>query len=379
MKRRVLIVLVALVAVSGGLAAVASPVGATSQPIGNVTCQVGGSLSFNPPLTPSGTQGGHEKATLTETLSRCVGPLDTMVPSSPKFGVKTAPFKHFVLFGHFNQCSGLGSELSQSSVKQTIKWGPPFQPTKVALQVSLEIVNAGTFMHELGHNLGLHHGGAVNGALGLTAASAQALQNCSNGIGGPIASVIFDPNISSMTAGTTVLTTGSLGGSNVAVGDLLTSPVVGGPSCTSGNAQAAVQFNPAVLGTAALQLTALTFSNCSIDMVGVGPLPATVVANDLPSPMSVGDGAGDPATLGLVSLTISVNGGTSSCSYASPAALTGGFTNATNSLMFSGSPIPFTGGTGPLASNCPTSALSLPVLTSVTDSTQSGSPLVFVN
>jgi hypothetical protein len=123
----------------------------------------------------------------------------------------------------------------------------------------------------------------------------------------------------------------------------------------------------------------LAFNNCTIDMgPGVGTVPATVAVNNLPYPMSIGDGSGDPATLGIVSLTMSVNGGSSSCSYASPGSVTGGYNNGTNSIMFSGSSLAFTGGTGPLSPNCP-SSLTSPALTAVVDSSQSGSPPVFVN
>jgi hypothetical protein len=192
--------------------------------------------------------------------------------------------------------------------------------------------------------------------------------------------VTFDPILSSMTLGTSVLTTASVGGANVAVGDLLTSNVVGGPDCSSASSQAAVGFDPALPGTATLQLTNLTFSNCSVDMgPGVGSLPATVVADGLPYPMSIGDGSGDPATLGAASLTISVNGGSSSCSYALPASLTGTYSNGTDSISFSGSSLAFTGGTGPLAPACSTASLTSPNFTSVEDSSDAGSPAVFVN
>jgi len=328
------------------------------------------------PLTPAGTHGGHEKITLTETLTRCIGSPGTNVPSSPQ-SVKTKPVKlPATMVGGkkvVGDCQVLGTQLSQASVKQTIKWGQPFKNQKFA-STSRLMEEQGIF-YFFNHEGGKH---TLNGGLGLASASSQALQNCIGGTGGSLGRVAFDPTISLVTEGTTVLTTGSVAGTNVAVGDLLSSGVVGGPNCTSASAQAAVHFNPAVPGTATLQLTSLTFSNCTIDMgPGVGTLPATAVVNNLPYSMSIGDGSGDPATLGVVSLTISVNGGSSSCAYASPASLTGSYDNGTASITFSGS-LALSGGTGPLAANCPSSPLNVPSFTSVADSSQSGSPAVFV-
>jgi hypothetical protein len=299
-------------------------------------------------------------------------------PDTGPQSVKTKPIKlpATIVGGKkvVGDCQVLGTQLSQASVKQTIKWGKPFQNQEFALTSSL-LQDEGIFYFfkhtDSGHKLIV--------ALGLASPSSQALQNCINGTGGPLVSVAFDPTISSMTEGTTVLTTGSVGGTNVAVGDLLSSGVVGGPNCTSASAQAGVHVNPAVPGTATLQLTSFTFSNCTIDMgPGVGTLPSTVVVNNLPYSMSIGDGSGDPATLGVVSLTISVNGGSSSCAYASPASLAGSYDNGTASITFGGS-LAFSGGTGPLAANCPSSPLNVPKVTSVADSSQSGSPAVFVN
>jgi hypothetical protein len=384
-KGRLLAVVAFLLLPTGVLVGVGSPAFAGKQPVGNVTCNVGGGVSFKPALTSTGTPGGHEKVTFQQTLTGCVGSPGMNVPSSAS--MKIAPVKvPAVLVGgkkvvgdcHTirNQVSGV-SEIFGNDV--IVSFGVQFQKVKTDMFIQWQ---AGTLLHELGHNVGLNHGG--NGSLNVGAVfasnSAVALQNCINGSGGPISAIAIDPIKSFVTLGPTVLTTGSAGGPNAAISDLFTSGVAGGPNCTSGTAQATVQTNPAVPGTAALQLTALSYSGCSLDMGGaVGTIPATVVANNLPYPMSIGDGTGDPATLGMVSLTISVNGGSTSCTYASPGALTGGYANATNSITFSGSALAFTGGTGSLSSSCPTASLSPPLLTSVVDSSVSGSPAVFVN
>jgi len=373
---RLSLVLVAVVLLIGTLTATASPAAAGKQPIGNVSCVGGGSLSFSPPLTPAGTRGGHEKITLTETLTQCNGGPDANVPPSPQ-SVRTKPIKlpATIVGGTkvVGGCTVLGTQLSQASVKQTITWGKGYQNEELAF--TSRLAEEEGIYYFFNHEDGKH---TLDTGLGLASASSQALQNCINGLGGPLDSVAFDPTISLVTEGTTVLTSGSVGGTNVAVGDLLSSSVVGGPNCTSASAQAAVHVNPAAPGTATLQLTSLTFSNCTIDMgPGVGTLPATVVVDNLPYSMSIGDGSGDPATLGGVSLTISMDGGSSSCGYASPASLTGSYDNGGASITFSGS-LALSGGTGPLAANCPSSPLNVPSFTSVADASQSGSPAVFV-
>lgn len=370
-------VLVSVVLFMGARTAAASPATVGNEPIGNVTCHGSGSLSFSPPLTSAGTRGKQEKITLTERLTGCKGGHGAKVPSSPE-SVKATPIslpatttagKKVV-----GDCKVLGTQLPHASIKQTIVWGKPFKEQTFALTPSL-LEEAGIF-YFFQHAQGKH---SLNVGLGLAMASSRALQNCIRGTSGRLARLAFDPAISSMTEGTTVLTTGSVGGTDVAVGDVLSSVVVGGPDCTSGSAQTAVHFNPAVRGTATLQLTGLTFSNCSIDMgAAVGTLPATVVVNNLPYSLSIGDGSGDPATLGVVSLTVSVNSGSSSCAYLSPASFTGNYDNGTASITYSGS-LAFSGGTGPLASGCPQSPLNVPKFTSVADSSLSGSPAVFVN
>jgi len=360
------------------LTAPASSGAAGKQAIGNVTCDAGGSLAFSPPLTPTGTRGSHEKIKLTETLTGCQGSPDTNVPSSPQ-SVKTNTIKlpATMVGGEkvVGECQVLGTQLSQVSGKQTIKWAEQFQETK--FDFSSRLMEQEGIYYFFEHSEGTH---PLILALGLGSASSQVLQNCIDGQGSPIDTVAIDPIFASFTEGTTVLTTGSVGGTNVAVGDLLTSPVAGGPDCTSASAQASTDFDPAVPGTATLQLTSLTFNSCTIDMgSAVGTLPASVAVNNLPYAMSIGDGSGDPATVGPMSLTISMNGGSSTCSYASLASVTGSYDNTTSSIVFSGSSLGFSGGTGPLAPNCPSSPLSFPTFTSVADSSQPGSPAVFVN
>ena len=372
------VALAAIVLLVGSRTAGASTTAGASQPIGRVTCHASGSLSFNPPLTPVGTLGHQEKIALVEKLTRCQGRPGAHVPSSPQ-AVSTQPIllPASTVAGKkvVGDCKVLGSQLTHASTMQTIKWGGSFQEQKLAFTSRL--------MEEEGIYYFFQHTGGkhtLNVALGVASASSRSLQSCISGAGGRLARLSFDSSISSMTEGTTILTSGTLGGSNVSVGDQLSSHVVGGPNCSSVSAAAAVHFNPAVPGAATAQLTSLSFSSCTIDMgPGVGTVSASVVANHLPYLLTIGDGSGDPATLAGVSVTISVTGSPpSSCTYASPASLTGTYDNSTASITFGGS-LSFSAGTGPLAANCPSASLPAPKFTSVADASRSGSPAVFVN
>jgi hypothetical protein len=380
-KGRLLAVVAALVLPAGGLVTAVSPAFAGAMPIGNVTCNAGGSLSFSPPLTPTGTRGGHEKVMLTEVLDGCVGSPGTNLPSSPQF-VKTKPIKlpAAVVGGKkvVGDCQTIVSQFSQAAIKQTIRWGHPFLQTKV-VGGGEEIFTDKFGRIKVRFKWDRSDGGPVNVALALSQTSSQALTNCINGTGASLTNVAFDPTISSMTGGTAVLTTGSLGGANVNVGDTLSASVTGGPQCASGSAQTAVVSNPARPGVALLQLTSMSFSNCTLTLLVDGVQSASVVVDSLPYPLSIGDGVGDPATMGIMSLTFVFPGGNGSCTYASAAASTGGYSNASDSLTFGGSGLGLTGGTGAFGSECPTTSLTLPSLTAVVDVNQSGSPAVYVN
>jgi len=216
-------------------------------------------------------------------------------------------------------------------------------------------------------------------ALFLSPASAQALANCAAGSGGTVSSVVIDSGISALTVGPTVLTAGGLGGTNIPAVDMLSAKVTGGPQCASGSALAAVVKNPAKPGIAQLQLTSMSFTNCTLTLLVDGVQPATVVVTNLPYGVGIEDSAGDPAVIGSMSLTFVFPGGFGSCSYASSPAFTGSYSNASDSLTFNGSSLAFSGGTGAFGSECPTSSLTLPSLIAVVDSSQNGSPAVFVN
>jgi hypothetical protein len=97
-------------------------------------------------------------------------------------------------------------------------------------------------------------------------------------------------------AGTDVLTTGSVGGPNVAIGDVITGSLKpgtkatftagsGAVSCSVSSFSATVLTNPPAGGTATLSLTALTFGSCTSTFSGLTIRSITI--NNLPYNVSV--------------------------------------------------------------------------------------------
>ena len=109
-------------------------------------------------------------------------------------------------------------------------------------------------------------------------------------------------------AGPAVLTTGSVGGPNVAVGDVLKSGLKAAttatfpPSitCTSAGLTTTVNSNPPAGGVAQLSVTAMTFSGCTSTASGVTCVQSVAVGG-LPLSMTI---AASGVSLGTIRLTI---------------------------------------------------------------------------
>ncbi|MEU0068276.1 Tat pathway signal sequence domain protein [Streptomyces sp. NPDC006332] len=154
-------------------------------------------------------------------------------------------------------------------------------------------------------------------------------------------------------ADTPVLTTGGLGGTPVAVGDVLTAPLASGTtatlyssatgtsgiSCTKSQFTAKVTDNPAAPGTATESLSGHSFdsSSCSANVVGVTGV-TSITVNNLPYTTAVNSdgtvtvtapsGSAVQTTVVLRTLLGSIN-----CVYQTPS-LTGKADNADNSITF---------------------------------------------
>ncbi|MFJ8544838.1 Tat pathway signal sequence domain protein [Streptomyces sp. NPDC093586] len=158
---------------------------------------------------------------------------------------------------------------------------------------------------------------------------------------------------SAAASATPVLTTGSVGGTPVAVGDTLTAPLASGTSatfhssatgttgvsCTASQFTVSVTDNPAAPGTATESLTAHTFdsSSCTSNVTGVlgvngirvDNLPyTTTVSSDGTVRVTPPSGSAVRTTVTLRTLLGSVN-----CVYQAPG-LSGTASNADNGITF---------------------------------------------
>nr|WSZ94270.1 Tat pathway signal sequence domain protein [Streptomyces sp. NBC_00857] len=187
-----------------------------------------------------------------------------------------------------------------------------------------------------------------------------------------------------------VLTYGSAAGSAVAVGDVLTSSLsagttvairttVGGTTgitCTASGFTATVTANPAAPGTATESLTAQTFGGCTSNILGTTGVQSITVEK-LPAVTSVTSGG--PITVGVgsgVQTTVKLNTllGLTTCTYTSTG-LNGTTSNTDNSITFANQLFSKSG--GPIT--CPSSSYFSAKYGPVKDTSQSGSPSVFVN
>ncbi|MGW5672782.1 Tat pathway signal sequence domain protein [Micromonospora sp. NPDC003776] len=184
-----------------------------------------------------------------------------------------------------------------------------------------------------------------------------------------------------------VLTYGSVGGSAVAVGDVIQAGLASGTSatfystttgttgvkCAASSFSAKVTSNPTAPGTATESLTAQTFSSCTTNVVGTTGVNSITV-NNLPYSTSV-TSAGAVTISGSIQSTVVLNTllGPITCVYKTTS-LTGSAVNSTNSLVFTNQVL--TKSSGP--STCFTTSYFSVRYSPVKDTTQGGSP-VYVN
>jgi hypothetical protein len=191
-----------------------------------------------------------------------------------------------------------------------------------------------------------------------------------------------------------VLTFGSAGGTAVPVNDVLTAGLSSpsatffsaangnsGITCTTSSFSATVTGNPAAPGTATESLTAQSFSNCTTNVSGATGV-RSITINNLPYNASVSDAAGGPVTISGTSsssrlqATAVINTiiGSITCVFQA-SSIAGSASNTGNTLQFSNQQ--FTKSSGP--GQCPSSSFFSATYGPVVDSSQAGSPAVFVN
>ncbi|MGY5048687.1 Tat pathway signal sequence domain protein [Streptomyces sp. 900105755] len=149
-----------------------------------------------------------------------------------------------------------------------------------------------------------------------------------------------------------VLTTGSAGGTAVAVGDTLSASLAGGTTatlyssatstsgitCAASTFTATVTDNPAASGTATESAGAQTFSSCTSNVTGVTGV-SSITVNNLPYTTTVssdGTVAVTPPSGSTIQTTVKLTTllGSITCVYQAPS-LAGTSSNTDNSLAFS--------------------------------------------
>ncbi|MER6122870.1 Tat pathway signal sequence domain protein [Streptomyces sp. NPDC001795] len=191
-----------------------------------------------------------------------------------------------------------------------------------------------------------------------------------------------------------VLTTGSAGGTAVAVGDVLNASLASGTaatlyssatgtsgvSCGTSTFTATVTDNPAAGGTATESLTGHTFdsSSCTSNVIGVLGV-SSITVDHLPYTTTVasdGTVTVTPAAGSTIQTTVKLRTllGSITCVYQAPS-LTGTASNTDNSIAFTNQQFTKSSGSSLCFSNGYFTAKYAPV----SDTGQSGSPAVYVN
>ncbi|SDY89513.1 hypothetical protein SAMN05444365_10441 [Micromonospora pattaloongensis] len=209
------------------------------------------------------------------------------------------------------------------------------------------------------------------------------------------AAVPTAPGAAAPVAAGEVLTYGSPGGEAVAVGDVLSASLKSGTTanlfstatgstgvrCAASTFTATVDTNPAAPGVATETLTGHTFGSCSANVIGVTGV-RSVTVNNLPYAASVDSATGTVTISGAdeapIRTTIVLNSilGAITCVYqANGNTMTGSTGNEDNSITFASQQFNKVSGPGTCFANGFFSATYAPV----TDTSQAGSPVVYVN
>jgi len=192
-----------------------------------------------------------------------------------------------------------------------------------------------------------------------------------------------------------VLTTGSAGGTNVAVGDVVSATIKAGTTADFANSSggttgvkcaesaftATVVANPPAPGVATESTTAQTFGSCTTNILGATRVNSVVV-NNAPFNTTVESGTGKVTVTGTATAPIQTTLklgtilGSVTCVYvATSGSITGVSSNVDNSIAFTNQQ--FSKSSGPIT--CPASGFFTATYAPVLDTTVAGSPAVFTN
>jgi hypothetical protein len=188
-----------------------------------------------------------------------------------------------------------------------------------------------------------------------------------------------------------VLTTGSVAGTNVAVGDVLSASLLTGTTAdfatTSGSATgvhcavstfvASVVDNPAGPGVATESTTAQTFGSCTTNIVGVTSVTSVIVDN-APFATTVDSTTGAVSVSGPIQTTLKLRTilGTITCVYHSDTtAIAGTAAAGDSSIAFADQQFDKTSG----SALCPANGFFTANYSPVSDTSVDGSPAVYTN
>jgi hypothetical protein len=195
------------------IAVAAGPAAAkTAKPVGQVLCPVGGSLTFNPPLTPgNGTPGfSNEIVSVNLTLSGCGGissPSGLAPTAASSVVTKSLKIKATKIgkTKYAGGCNTFVGGFLASSLKSSITWNNGIAPSTTTFVGLSDQQNA----TEIGFN---NHSGMTTKSFAGPASvnaffdvpSSNAIINCAEHSGGPVPSLTLDSSTSLMGIGTDV-------------------------------------------------------------------------------------------------------------------------------------------------------------------------------
>jgi hypothetical protein len=162
---------------------------------GTVTCHVSGTLTFNPPLTPSGTAVKKEIITVSTSAVNCSGGTPTASPGST--ATKPVKVKSTTKPPNSGSCAAAASQTGPgTTVKGKQNWGGGVKPSKFLLTGVKFGLDSGTGeVDETGSvtTTGSYAGsGTVH--IDFNSSSSSALLACVGGTSStPISSVTIDP------------------------------------------------------------------------------------------------------------------------------------------------------------------------------------------
>jgi YVTN family beta-propeller protein len=262
--------------------AVATPASAkVITPSGNVTCQVGGSLGFSPPLTPgNGTPNvSDESVSITLALSNCAGSSNPVgqVPTDSTSVVTKAVKIKAVKIGrtkYAGGCNTFGSAIKATSFKSTITWNNGIKLSKTTLgNVQLNEIAPENAISANGSATKSFDGLSFLNAQ-LDSSSSTALGTCLVGSGPSVASVTFDSSTSSITLRPVTAYVTNEGADTVVPIDTATNtagtPITG------------------LLNPFAFAITPNGESAYASDFVGPSVTPINLVTNTAGTPITVG-------------------------------------------------------------------------------------------